>query len=189
MNVQFVKGAVEARQFPPEDRPFVVIGGRSNCGKSSLLNAIFRTKSLARVSKTPGRTTELNFFDVAGRWFIVDLPGYGFAAQPNARAASWGPVIDALLADPRTRMVLILADVRRSPQVEEAQLAELADHHRRAWRLVLTKADKVGRNELRKLWSAWRRAAAVTEPFVTSSRTGEGIDDLRKALEECVADG
>ncbi len=187
MNVRFIKGAVQASQFPPEDRPFVLVAGRSNCGKSSLLNALFKTKSLARTSKTPGRTTELNFFDVAERWFIVDLPGYGFAAQSNARTGLWGPVIDSLLADPRTALVLILADIRRAPQKEEAQLADLADHHRRAWRLVLTKSDKVGRNEFTKLLSVWRRASAETEPFVTSARLGTGIPELHAALEEMVA--
>ena len=193
-DVKFVKGAVSHLHFPADDRPFVLFAGRSNCGKSSLLNALAQRHNLARVSKTPGRTTEANFFDVSGRFYLVDLPGYGFAAAARAKRAEWDALADDLFADPRTRIVLLLIDIRRMPDENDRALIEFARSRGRTLRYVLTRRDKIGRGEFSRVMSAWRREWGINELsvasvpcFVTSSKTKEGIAELAKAIEEYAA--
>lgn len=186
----FIRGVMDPKWIPVEQHPIVLAAGRSNAGKSSLLNALCGRSKLARVSKTPGRTTEINFFLIDGAWFIADLPGYGFARRSRTDRAPWEPVIMALLDDPRARTILLAADIRRDPEAEEAQLADLAHERGVTLRLVLTKSDKLGRNERAAraaVWSRWT-GTMMPPPAVISSTKGDGIADLRMALLEDVAD-
>lgn len=188
--VTFVRGATSHTGFPAEQNPFVLVTGRSNCGKSSLLNALVGRKDIARVSKTPGRTTEANFFDVDGRFFLVDLPGYGFAAAAQEKRSDWEGVALELFADSRTALALLLLDVRREPDERDEMLVECARRDGRTLRYVLTKRDKIGRGEFSRIISGWRlRFGGIDDLplIVTSSRTGEGIAELAGVIESHVA--
>jgi GTP-binding protein len=176
---RFIMGAMESKFFPPEARPYVLVAGRSNSGKSTLLNALTGQKALARVSKTPGRTTEINFFLCDERWFLVDLPGYGYAAQSRSKRADWAAPIDALFSDDRTCLVLLLADCRREPEDEEDQIFEMAQYHGVPVQMVLTKRDKIGRAEFNKVSSRWSgRGSTASPPLFTSAEKRVGIEEL-----------
>ncbi len=183
-SVRFVRGCVDASGFPVDELPFVIIAGRSNCGKSSLVNALFNNRTLARVSSTPGRTAELNFFLVGERWFLVDLPGYGYAARGRDTRGTWSGAVEALFADRRATLVLLLADVRREPEDEEVTVGEMARAAGVPLRMVLTKRDKVGRGEFGKLFSAWQDfVGGLSRPLVTSAKSREGLEELARSIE------
>ncbi|MGD8252384.1 MAG: ribosome biogenesis GTP-binding protein YihA/YsxC, partial [Desulfobacterales bacterium] len=118
----FVTSAVRNVQYPPADRPEVAFAGRSNVGKSSLINRLVQRKRLAKTSSTPGRTQLINFFNINDAFYIVDLPGYGYAKVPAAVKRQWGPMIEAYLTGRETlRVVIMLMDIRREPKLEEHQ--------------------------------------------------------------------
>lgn len=182
-SVQFIKGVVSADEFPVEHHPIVLVAGRSNCGKSSLLNALVGDKGAARVSKRPGRTAEINFFLIDEKYYLVDLPGYGFAKQTEERKLAWASAIPPLFKDFRTSLLLVLADMRRPIEEEEAQLTELAEAARVPWRLILTKCDKIGNEERMKILARHRENGVLeNQVFVTSARTREGIDSVSEAV-------
>ncbi|MDY6852176.1 MAG: ribosome biogenesis GTP-binding protein YihA/YsxC, partial [Thermodesulfobacteriota bacterium] len=121
----FIISAVQPEQFPAADRPEIAFAGRSNVGKSSLLNKLLLRRKLARTSRTPGRTQTINFFDVNGEMYFVDLPGYGYAKVPQAVQAAWGPMVEGYLDAPRDlRTVVVLVDIRRDPGGEEENLMD-----------------------------------------------------------------
>lgn len=190
-----MRGAMKADQFSPEPLPFVLVAGRSNAGKSSLLNALCDQRQLARVSKTPGRTTEINFFLCNENWFLVDLPGYGYASQSRKKRADWTAPIGALFRDVRTKLVLLLADCRREPEPEEDQIFEMAQHENIPLLMVLTKRDKIGRSELNRLCSRWSKRLAtvggsvIAQPLPTSSKTDEGLAKLAEIILDHVSGG
>jgi GTP-binding protein len=185
---RFILGVMDASFFPPDPFPYVLVAGRSNSGKSSLLNALTGQKALARVSKTPGRTTEINFFLCDERWFLVDLPGYGYAAQSRSKRADWAAPINALFSDERTCLILLLADCRREPEREEDQIFEMAQYHHVPVQIVLTKRDKIGRAEFNKVSSRWSGSdfpAAL--PLFTSVEKRVGIEELSAVILNHVA--
>lgn len=188
--VQFMRGVLRPEDFPTERLPIVLVAGRSNCGKSSFINAFFRDRSIARVSKTPGRTSELNFFLIGDSWMMVDLPGYGFAARAAATRAAWGGPIEALFADDRAALVLLLADIRRSPREEEEMLVRLARNNGVRVEVLLTKCDKVGRNEAAKLFSAWNERSLFSDngPLAISSKSRQGMKEAEEAVAAAVAE-
>lgn len=147
LKAEFVKSATRPRQFPPDDLPEVAFAGRSNVGKSSLINSLVGRSKLVKTSKTPGRTQLINFFNINDALYFVDLPGYGFARVPQSVRDAWRPMIEGYFANrPNLRAVCCLVDIRRGVQEDDQQLIEALAHFGLQPILVLTKADKYGRN-------------------------------------------
>jgi GTP-binding protein len=172
---KFVAGAARPQQYPASSLPEVAFAGRSNVGKSSLLNRLVGHRGLARVSRTPGRTQQINFFTVGERLMLADLPGYGFARVPAPVQDAWRGLVESYLSHRRQlRAVVLIVDVRRGVEQEEEMLIDFLASHRRKVVLVVTKIDKVSRNEranrLRRIAESRPGLAAV--PF--SALTGEG---------------
>lgn len=184
----FVWGATSAEALPPETLNEVAFVGRSNAGKSSLVNAVTGRKSLARVSQTPGATRQINFFNLSGRLMLVDLPGYGFAKRSKEEANAWQEMIFAYLRRrARLRRVLLLIDSRRGVMDSDEQVMELLDKAAVSYGLVLTKGDELKpaqRNAAIEAAAtqARRHTAALAEVQLTSSQTGDGIPALRTHL-------
>ena len=174
--------------LPPAVGPEVAFAGRSNVGKSSLLNALTGRHALARVSAAPGRTRQLNFFDLAGRLMLVDMPGYGYARAPQEVKADWqGLMFDYLRGRPTLRRVMLLLDARIEIKPADTAVMDLLDRAAVAFQLVLTKIDAVKPPALaRKQAEADRLArahpASLADVLPTSSETGAGIAELRAAL-------
>lgn len=175
-----------AEGLPVVGRPEVAFVGRSNVGKSSMLNTLLRRKAIARVSATPGRTQLVNLFDVGGRIVFADLPGYGWAKVPDAVRAAWKPMIEGYLGDREDlRLVVVLVDVRRAPQeLDGAMLYALVEARIPAL-CVATKADKLSRNELQRSLSALRREFRLAQDQLVafSSHTGLGFDAVWDVIE------
>jgi GTP-binding protein len=186
----FVWGAQRIDNLPPEGLPEVAFVGRSNAGKSSLINALTGRKTLARVSQTPGATRQINFFNLSGRLMLVDLPGYGFAKRSKTEAAAWQEMIFAYLRGrARLRRVALLVDARRGVMDTDEQVMTLLDKAAVSYGLVLTKIDEV-RQADRALaldkagGAAAKHVAALAEVRATSSLSGDGIPELRARLAE-----
>ena len=148
---EFVTSAVKPEQYPAPEHPEVAFAGRSNVGKSSLINKLINRRSLVKTSSTPGRTQLINFFLVNEALSLVDLPGYGYARVPVAVKKQWGPMVEAYIAN-RTNLkaVVLLMDIRRTPKTEEFNLIEWLHHHQVPTILVLTKADKLSKTQQRR---------------------------------------
>lgn len=185
----FVKGCVRIADLPPPDRVEVAFAGRSNVGKSSLINALAGTRALARTSNTPGRTQELNIFESAAAALrIVNMPGYGFAQAPRDKVVAWTKLIHSyLVGRPNLRRVYVLVDGRHGVKANDASLMNELDRAAVSYQIVLTKADKPSAAELQTAETATRaaiakRPAAHPDLIVTSSETGQGIDALRAEI-------
>jgi GTP-binding protein len=185
---RFVAAADRPAALPPERLPEVAFLGRSNVGKSSLLNALTGRKSLARVSRTPGRTRAINFFSVGDRLMLVDLPGYGYAAVSHAEARHWGQTVSFYLARRSVlTCALLLVDARHGIKDADRLALDLLAHHAIAVMAVLTKADELSAAE-RDTHVAATAAALARQPGVfpvvpaTSAETGLGIPELRALL-------
>jgi GTP-binding protein len=188
---RFIAGASEARQLPRPGLPEFAFVGRSNVGKSSLLNRLVGRRRVARVSKTPGRTQQINFFLIDERLLFVDLPGYGFARVPLALREHWRPLVQAYLgARPTLRGVAVLIDLRRGLQEDDALLLDYLRGQGLACVVIATKADKFGRGErarrVRALQEGLRGHDA--EVIVASAVTGDGIGDVWRAIEKCCSE-
>lgn len=186
--VDFVKGVVSMDGLPAADRPEVCFAGRSNVGKSSLINALTGRKGLARASNTPGRTQEINYFALGERAYLVDLPGYGFAKAPVAVVAKWQALLKSYLAGrPTLRRAFALIDSRHGIKDVDHQIMTLLDRSAVPFQVVLTKADKVGGQSLAATIaqvqeSLQQHPAAYPELVVTSSDKGQGIATLRAII-------
>jgi len=173
-------------QLPPPGKPEVAVIGRSNVGKSSLINAILGQKGLMRVSNTPGRTRAIFFVGMAGRGYVVDLPGYGFARVPLEMKRSWRQLVEAYLKRLAPGPALLLIDIRREPGEGDFQMAEWFRHFGRPFYVVLTKADKVARGQWKKRADAIARGLGLEKeqrPIPFSILTGEGVKPLRHLIE------
>jgi GTP-binding protein len=185
----FLKGVVALDQLPPPDLPEVAFIGRSNVGKSSLVNALTGRKALARTSNTPGRTQELNFFDLGGRLMLVDLPGYGFAKAPKPAVEAWTRLIRQYLQGrPNLTRVNLLIDARHGIKPPDEDFMTMLDRSAVVFQVVLTKADKLKAGQQQRVFEATRKGlekhvAAYPEQFMTSSEKGTGIPELRAELE------
>jgi GTP-binding protein len=174
--------------LPPMNSVEIAFAGRSNVGKSSLVNALTNRKTLARTSHTPGRTQQLNFFDIGGHFMLVDMPGYGYAAVSKAKVEAWTDVIiDYLKGRANLARVYVLIDGRHGVKDVDRDVMNLLDTAAVSYALVLTKYDEVKKGDVEKMLSATRleiakRPAAYPEIIFTSSRTGDGIPDLRTAI-------
>jgi len=188
--VDFLLSAPALQFLPDPTVPEVAFAGRSNVGKSSLLNALTGRKSLARTSVTPGRTQELNFFEVGTptRFRLVDMPGYGFAKAPPAVTEKWRKLVrDFLRGRVVLKRALLLIDARHGVKPVDAEMMKMLDEAAVGYRLVLTKADKIKASELAEVITrteaeARKRTAAYPNVHVTSAEKGMGIAELRAAV-------
>ncbi|WP_299872303.1 ribosome biogenesis GTP-binding protein YihA/YsxC [uncultured Sulfitobacter sp.] len=184
----FVKGVVAMDGLPPPDRMEVCFAGRSNVGKSTLINALTGTKALARASNTPGRTQEINFFTAADSHYLVDLPGYGYANAPLPVVQRWQRLLKQYLSGRQTlRRAFVLIDARHGVKKVDEEILSLLDSSAVTFQAVLTKADKVKEKERAKVLDQVRGAlskhpAAYPEIIVTSSEKGWGIPTLRAII-------
>jgi GTP-binding protein len=191
----FVTAAANAEDLPPTTLPEVAFAGRSNVGKSSLLNALTARKTLARTSHTPGRTRQVNFFDMAGRLLLVDLPGYGYARASKTEVQRWTALIDSYLKGrPQLRRVLLLIDSRHGLKDIDLRVMAQLDEAAVSYQIVLTKADKPKPGELatmttKILAAIAKRPAAHPQIAVTSANAGTGIAKLRAAIAALANDG
>jgi GTP-binding protein len=186
----FIKGVVRVADLPQDGRPEVAFAGRSNVGKSSLINALAGQKSLARVSVTPGRTRELNFFTLGkeGELLLVDMPGYGYARASQAEVKGWTRLIrDYFKGRRELKRVVLLIDARHGLKESDRDIMTLMDEAAVSYQAVLTKADKPKAPELAAIEAKVgeelaKRPAAYPQLIVTSVRTGTGIPELRAAI-------
>ena len=186
--VDFVKGVVAMSGLPAADRLEVCFAGRSNVGKSSLINALTGRKSLARASNTPGRTQEINFFALGEQRYLVDLPGYGYAEAPKPIVAKWQALLKSYLAGRQTlRRAFVLVDTRHGVKAVDEEILTLLDRSAVTFQVVMTKADKVLKADrdaaiLQVQGALAKHAAAYPEIVVTSSEKGDGIETLRAMI-------
>ena len=184
----FVRGVAKLDQLPPADLPEVAFAGRSNVGKSSLINALTGRTALARTSNTPGRTQEINLFDLGGRLVLVDLPGYGFAQAPKDVVERWTRLVFAYLRGrPSLQRVCVLIDSRHGLKKVDEEILELLGKAAVPFQVVLTKTDLVRKADLEALTLELetrlaKLIGALPQPIATSSREREGVDLLRASL-------
>lgn len=193
--IEFLKSAPSLQFLPDPEVPEIAFAGRSNVGKSSLLNALTGRKSIARTSVTPGRTQELNFFEVGDPTLLrlVDMPGYGFAKAPPKVVENWRKLVrDFLRGRVVLKRVLLLIDSRHGIKPVDDEMMKMLDEAAVGYRIVLTKADKIKASELAAVHAATeagarKRTAAYPQVLVTSSEKGMGIAELRAAVLEDAA--
>ena len=189
MNIKqadFVKSAVYEKDYPEQlnNMEFAFVG-RSNVGKSSLINSITGRKKLAKTSKTPGRTQLINYFKINNEFFIVDLPGYGFAKVPKEMKAEWGKTMDRYIASPRKKLVFVLLDIRRIPSQEDIEMLIYLDHHDIPFKIIFTKMDKVSNNEKFKIMKEIKKKIEFhnEDVFFHSSLSDNGKEDILNFIE------
>jgi GTP-binding protein len=189
---EFVLGVAESGQLPDSEFPEIAFAGRSNVGKSSLVNALIGQKTLARTSNSPGRTRQINLFDLGGRLMIADLPGYGFARAPKEVVRKWTELVDLYLRGrAQLRRVCLLIDSRHGLKDSDRRVMRMLDEAAVSYQVILTKSDKISAAELSRRGDETaaeiaRHVAAHPEILSTSAREKAGIPELRTALAELV---
>ena len=187
LSAEFVTNAVKPSQYPPAELPEVAFAGRSNVGKSSLINTLLHRKHLVKTSSTPGRTQLINFFDINQKIIFVDLPGYGYAKVPAAVQKKWGPMIETYLSRRQTlKGVVAILDIRRMPGQEELNLIHWLDYFAISNILVLTKADKLSKTKQIKQQMDVAKSLGVdkTDLILFSAKSGRGRNALWDAILE-----
>ena len=190
--IDFLKGVVAMSGLPPDDRLEICFAGRSNVGKSTLMNAVTGRKALARTSNTPGRTQEINFFTISDSHYLVDLPGYGYANAPLLIVEKWQRLLKQYLSGRQSlRRAFVLIDCRHGVKAVDEKILTLLDSSAVTFQVILTKADKVKETEREKIISQVREAlsnhpAAFPELILTSSEKGWGIETLRSVIASLV---
>lgn len=184
LSAEFIISAARPEQFPVDPRPQIAFAGRSNVGKSSLINALLHRKGLVKTSATPGKTQLINYFLINEQFYFVDLPGYGYAKAPRSVVDQWAPMIEGYLKDsPHLRAVVLLFDIRRDPDARDRRMVEWLRHYQIPMVAVLTKTDKVKRQEMAK---AQKLVATVLDedgaPILTSAASGLGMKELWREL-------
>jgi len=186
-SAEFVTSAAKPAQYPAAELPEIAFAGRSNVGKSSLINVLVNRRHLVKTSSTPGRTQTINFFEINSNLIFVDLPGYGYARVPEAVKKTWGPMIETYLSGRRTlRAVVVIMDMRRTPREEEQNLIAWLKHYSIARILVLTKADKLSKTRQNQKRTAWAAALgeAKADLILFSAKSRQGREDLWQAIEK-----
>ena len=188
--VDFVKGVVSLDGFPPDDRPEVCFAGRSNVGKSSLLNAITKRKSLARTSNTPGRTQQINYFSVSNKLYIVDLPGYGYAKAPLHEVKKWQKLVFSYMSGRRNlKRIFLLIDIRHGIKSNDIEIMNLLDEAAVNYQIIFTKCDKIKGQILENLVMDYTKSldpqiAVYPEVIISSAQQKKGIEIIRSEIEK-----
>jgi len=186
MDIEFLTSAFKEGQYPSADRPEIAFAGRSNVGKSSLINVLVNRKKLARTSSTPGRTQSINFFRFGETLYLVDLPGYGFARVPVKVRQSWRQMVETYLEHRETlKAVVVILDIRRDPAAGDIDLLHWLNHYQIAPIIVLTKADKLSRQQARQragLIAGGLAGMSPAEPIVFSAKTRQGKEEIWKHI-------
>ena len=183
----FVKSAVYEKDYPEQlDKMEFAFVGRSNVGKSSLINSLTSRLKLARTSKTPGRTQLINYFLINDEFYIVDLPGYGFAKVPKEMKKQWGKTMERYIASKRKKLVFVLLDIRRVPSDEDIEMLEWLEYNDMDYKIIFTKIDKLSNNERAKQLKAIKTRLVFDneDVFFHSSLTNKGRDEILNFMEE-----
>lgn len=185
-NAQFVTSYFNGKKIDRPKKPEIVLVGRSNVGKSSLINKILNRKSLARVSSTPGKTISVNYYDIDGKFDLVDLPGYGFAKRPKSEQAAWGKLTEGYFSAGRDiRLILLLVDLRHPPSRDDEVMFDWLMQSQTLFTVVATKADKLNKTETKKNADALSEKFGINViPF--SSLNGTGCEELRQIITDLV---
>jgi GTP-binding protein len=185
-SAEFVKSATKPSQYPPAILPEIAFTGRSNVGKSSLINTLVNRKHLVKTSRTPGRTQLINFFNINCVFTFVDLPGYGYANVPKSIKKTWGPMIETYLSARKTlKCVILIMDIRRIPHQEELSFVEWLHQHDLSTILILTKTDKLSKIKQVKQQHTIAETLGVTQEdlILFSAKSRQGKDNVWKAIE------
>ena len=185
--VEFILSAASEKQFVRDGMPQLAFAGRSNVGKSSVINRLVNRKNFARVGASPGKTSQINYFKIDGKLYLVDLPGYGYAKTGKERRKIWKKFIDEyLLTSPNLQFVCQLIDIRHEPMASDIEMFQWLVEHHVPVLIVATKADKIGKNACQKNIAAIRRALGVKEISILpySSVKNEGRSDLLDVIRE-----
>jgi GTP-binding protein len=186
-SARFVKSAKQANDFPKDRKPEIAFCGRSNSGKSSLLNALTNSHGLARTSSSPGRTQLINFFLVDGQTYYVDLPGYGYAKVPKGIRDTWGEMVEGYLRNREPlKLAIMLVDSRIPPTDSDRTMKEWLDHFGIPNLVVLTKSDKISRNELTKALRTCAETLQTKEIIAFSAITDFGKDAVLKKIRDAI---
>ena len=190
--ITFMLSVAQLAQLPDADRDEIAFAGRSNVGKSSLINALFNQKKLAKTSSTPGRTQQLNFFNFDGKLYLVDLPGYGYAQAPEKLVRQWQEILKAYFRGrPNLRRVFLLIDSRHGIKKEDAEIMKMLDVAAVPYQIILTKADKISSDELTKATTTVseelkKHAAALVDILITSSEKKIGLEICRAEIQSLI---
>jgi GTP-binding protein len=184
-SVEFHRAAYQPGDFPRDQRPQFAMVGRSNVGKSSLINAVLKRKSIARVSQTPGKTQAVQFYLVNQRFYLVDLPGYGYAKVSRSVKATWAELVQGYLEQSGAlRLIFLLLDARRTPSDEDLQMHDWTQAASIDERILLTKSDKLSNNQLAVARREIAEELEIDPQMLipSSAVTGKGIDDMRREI-------
>ncbi len=186
-NTEFVFGVTEYKNLPKDEGIEILLAGRSNAGKSSALNALTENSKLARISKTPGRTTEINFFKVDENINLLDLPGYGYAKSSKAKRKDWGPLLSEYFQNRNAlALVIIFMDIRHPLKEKDIEMINLCKNFEVPFLPVLTKSDKLTRNKVNKTISLVNNEVLDVSAVAVSSKDMSGFDKLHKQILEFI---
>jgi len=187
VKAEFLKSAFKEDDWPKDSKPEIAFLGRSNVGKSSLINSLLSVHGLARTSSTPGRTQSLNFFDIDGQYRFVDFPGFGYARVPKEIKSTWGEMATTFLAKRRQLVLSIhLVDSRHEPTKQDLQLHDWLEESDKPRIVVATKSDKLSNNELRKSLGHIARVLNVDSVMAYSAKSGRGREELWRAIKSAI---
>lgn len=185
VSAEFIKSITHPK-YAPEPRPAVAFAGRSNVGKSSLINRLVNKKRLARTSNTPGRTQEINFFNIEDRYYFVDLPGYGYAKVPPAIHRKWGPMMERFFQEAEgLRLIVLILDVRRDPTGEDFQMIQWLENRGLPFIFAVTKCDKLSKTQLAKRLREIQQGLGLEDDSAlvpVSSLTGAGVMEMLQVI-------
>lgn len=186
-NAQFVTSAADKKQFLKPDKPVIAVCGKSNVGKSSFINMLANRNKLAKVSKEPGRTRLINYFDF-GQFMLADLPGYGFARVSKAEKERWARLLDDFFADKCINHVFALCDVRHNPTEDDKQMVEFLYYNVIPFTIIATKADKLSKAQTGRSVQAIATSygCGINDIIVTSSETRQGLDSVLEKIEKII---
>jgi len=186
-STEFVISAVNRDQYPADGMPEIAFVGRSNVGKSSIINSLLNRRGIARTSQNPGKTRTINFFRINSEFLFADLPGYGYAKVSKTEQAKWGDIMERYLSDrQQLKCICILVDIRHEPKEDDRRMYEWARHFGYECLIIATKSDKISRGQYQKQFSLIRKKLGITGEKIipVSSLKKTGIDELWKEIED-----